>query len=139
MIHGILKISSAALLFAVVGCAYQLGQVKKDPPVSETVSQTKEQPVQRAPSDVGVVEQTQMKAELVRLQEENAKLRASLIELQQKVATVPAKKKVAAATAAPSNRKPSKVQKVASTPKKQKKPKVIQVSFEEPEKDPAKN
>jgi hypothetical protein len=141
LIQWTMKITSGALLFALVGCAYQLGQLKKDPQIPEPVisQHQKELPLQRIPADVGVVETAQMKAELTRLQEENAKLRASLIELQQKVASLPSKKKVSQTPVVPSNRKPSKVQKVATTSKKQKKPKVIQVSFDEPEKEPSKN
>ncbi len=144
----LLKFVSLGLVFTIVGCAYQLGQIKKDPVQTEptqvvSTPQAPSAPGQRSPADDA--EQEKTKAELLRLQEENAKLRAQLIELQQKLATLPGKKekkekvKVTAAPApAPVSRKPSKAQKVAGV-KKHKKPKVIQISFEEGEKDPSKN
>jgi hypothetical protein len=143
IIRWISYLASLALFLVVVGCALHLSQIKQTESSSvapASVGGTDP----RSPADVGQVEVSQLRADMFRLQQENAKLRAALIEAQQKLALRPSKKKKTStatvrsspATKSASAKKPAKsrakpAKKVAQA-KKKKKPKIIQVSFDGP-------
>ncbi len=140
MIRWAYYLTAFALASVIVGCAYKLSSLKPDQ-VEDS---------DRGPADVGQVEHNYAQYEVIKLRDENAKLRAALIETQQKLALSSPKRRrqetqldygrrqetqldyasVPKQPAITKIKKSQKVQRVADVRRK-KKPKVIQVSFEE--------